>query len=298
MAWTQIIITMKVITLEDETKVESLEELLLENHALSITIEDNANQPLFAEILNETPIWQHCKITVLFNDNINVNRIIALIYEKFESAIVNNIIVEKVEDKNWQLESQKNFIPLIFGKKLCVCPGWNTPPKDVEVVVKLNPGMAFGTGTHQTTRLCLEWLIDNVAKNDTIIDYGCGSGILAIGALKLGAKHAYAIDYDHQALTSTKLNATLNNIPNDHIHCLLPSEIPKNTEATIVIANILANPLCELSETLANLVGKNGKLVLSGILDTQIELILNTYNKYFKNHKVSLIDEWVRIEFS
>ena len=189
----------------------------------------------------------------------------------------------------------ENFHPMRFGQRLWICPSWKQPPQANAVNLMLDPGLAFGTGTHPTTALCLKWLDSCPLDGKTVIDYGCGSGILGLAALLLGASNVIAIDNDPQALIATADNATRNHINPDRIQTYLPNQIPSGIKADIVVANILAGPLTELAPTIIQLTADKGLLALSGIIASQADELLNVYQKWCSMDKPIVEDGWVRL---
>lgn len=285
--------------------VDDVEEFLLTLNAQALTNENNNSEPIFAPGVvkdDDKQIWSKVKMKALFLENENLNKIKQKIKEKFNEEIFNSVKFKKIQEQNWQAICQNNFTTTQFGDNLIIYPSWEQPPNTLLATVCLDPGMGFGTGSHPTTSLCLEYLAQNVIKekNQTVIDFGCGSGILAIAAYKLGASKVLAIDNDPDAVISTKENAKKNNIDvgKDFI-CYHTNDFnsKQSYSADIVVANILVGPLCELSSILVSLVKPKGTLVLSGILDTQVKIITDCYAKHFSNYDVTFSDEWVRITF-
>ncbi|MEI8632433.1 50S ribosomal protein L11 methyltransferase [Vibrio sp. PP-XX7] len=199
-----------------------------------------------------------------------------------------------MEDKDWEREWMDNFHPMKFGQRLWVCPSWRDIPEPDAVNVMLDPGLAFGTGTPPQQHFCLEWLEGLDLQGKTVIDFGCGSGILAIAAIKLGAKQVIGIDIDPQALLASKENAKRNGVE-DHLEIYLPQDQPQNLVADIVVANILAGPLRELSSVIQGLVKPGGKLAMSGILETQAEDVASYYRNTFDLDPIVEQSEWCRI---
>jgi ribosomal protein L11 methyltransferase len=304
MAWLQLHIK------TDPENAETLNALLNLLGAVAVTLQDAADEPILEPALNTTPLWSHTEIIALFPEKIDINKVVEFLKKQItppspgfatlsrqrERGQQDNFDyqIDLLEDKNWERAWLEHFKPMCFGKRLWICPSTQTPPNPNAVNIILDPGLAFGTGTHPTTALCLEWLDANDVKNKTVIDYGCGSGILAIAALKLGAQEAWAIDYDPQALEATLENAKRNNINLDKLHILLPEQTP-NITADILLANILANPLIELAPHFTTLLKPNGQIVLSGILENQTEMVTRAYQDNFQNLSISTRDEWVRI---
>lgn len=269
--------------------------------AVAITMQDAADQPILEPALNTTPLWAETQILALFPEKTDIDKIINFLRRQINAETPFNYHTELLEEQNWERAWLDHFHPMSFGKRLWICPSTQTPPEPNAINIILDPGLAFGTGTHPTTALCLEWLDQNTIENKTVIDYGCGSGILAIAALKLGAKEAWAVDYDPQALEATLENAKRNNIELSKLHIKSPeqfSTVSSNStiKTNILLANILANPLIELAPHFAQLLKPNGHLVLSGILENQIEMITTAYQTQFKIQPVTIKDGWVRID--
>ncbi len=287
MPWLQLHI------LADRQQVETIEDAMLDEGALSVTLEDNADQPILEPALNETPLWDSTRVTGLFNADCET----AEISERLRRRLGNSAASqrwEQLEDKDWEREWIHNYQPIRCGERLWICPSWREPPEPSAVNLLLDPGLAFGTGTHPTTFLCLQWLDGQRLSGKSIIDYGCGSGILAIAGLVLGADSAVAIDIDPQALIATADNAKRNGIPLARIKTSLPPDAPGNP-ADIVVANILAGPLAELAPKLATLTKSGGKLCLSGIIDNQAAVVMQAYRAWFDFEPVTGKDEWVRL---
>ena len=188
----------------------------------------------------------------------------------------------------------KNYHPMQFGKRLWICPSWRDVPDPTAVNLMLDPGLAFGTGTHPTTALCLEWLDSQDLDKKVVTDYGCGSGILGIATLLLGAKHCTSVDIDPQALQATRDNLQRNSLPDQLMDVYLPENAPV-TEVDVLVANILAGPLTSLAPILAKRVRQGGLIALSGLLKQQAEEIQNTYGEWFDLDPVTEREEWIRI---
>jgi len=201
--------------------------------------------------------------------------------------------LEQLEDKDWEREWMDNFHPIRFGKRLWVCPSWRDIPDPAAVNVMLDPGLAFGTGTHPTTALCMEWLDAQDLSDSLVVDFGCGSGILGIAALKLGARRVVGIDIDPQAIEASTANAARNDVAGQ-IELYLPKDQPK-LAADVVVANILAGPLAELSQIISAYVRPGGLLALSGILESQAQSVIDAYSNEFDFDPVAVKDEWVRL---
>ena len=202
--------------------------------------------------------------------------------------------LEKIEDQDWERSWMDNFHPMRFGERLWIVPSWHAAPEPDAVNLLLDPGLAFGTGTHPTTSLCLQWLDAQQLQGKTLIDFGCGSGILAIAGLLLGAEHAVGTDIDIQALEASRDNAQRNQVADDRFDLYLPEQMP-DTPADVLVANILAGPLVSLAPQLASLVKPGGLLALSGILAEQTEEILQAYQGDFELDPVAEQDGWIRV---
>jgi ribosomal protein L11 methyltransferase len=255
MPWNEI----RIVTSADEAN--DLSDHLTALGAVAVTFQDAGDEPIF-EPKPETPrLWHQTIVIGLFDSE-------TLLESITESLDPLPYQVWHIPDENWERRCLEDFKPIQMGKRLWICPSWHQPPDPQAVNVILDPGLAFGTGSHPTTRLCLEWLDASITPDQSIIDYGCGSGILAIAALKLGAKKALAVDNDPQALIATRDNAERNHIDSKDLITQGPDE--NITEpADILIANILAQPLKELASHLASLTKPGGKIALSGILKDQ-----------------------------
>jgi ribosomal protein L11 methyltransferase len=296
MSWVQL----QLCTDPDSAK--ALEALMEEAGALSVTMVDAADQPLFEPGPGETPLWNDILLTGLFMEGTDSKTVIAQLQENFQNETLPSISTVILKDKNWHRAWMDEFKPTLFGERLWICPSWTEVPDPQAVNIMLDPGLAFGTGTHPTTSLCLKWLDGQDIKNQTIIDYGCGSGILGIGALLLGATLVYGVDNDPQALIATKDNCEKNSISLNKFPTYLPETFAREItarhihQADGVLANILAGPLVELAEYLSALVKPNGWLLLSGILEEQADSIVERYQPWFDNLTPVSEDGWVRIE--
>lgn len=251
--------------------IERLEGILWDAGAVSVTAQDGGDEPLLEPGPAETPLWREIVVTGLFQQDMDVTRVASALGEaKFPV-----LDIDDLADRVWEREWLVRFQPAQFGHRLWICPTECTPPPDAQVVMFLDPGLAFGTGTHPTTRLCLEWLDGHIEEGMTVVDYGCGSGILGIAALLLSARRVVAVDNDPQALSATLANATANGVAGK-LEALLPTEMP-DEPADVVIANILAQPLIDLAARLCSLVAPGGHLVLSGIMEAQQRQVIDAY---------------------
>ena len=285
MAWIQFIFD------SSPDKADALSDLLSECGSSAVTFQDNEDQPIYEPEIGTTPLWTATNVIALFDAETDTDLIIRLLTGMLAPETVPNYRIEAVEDKDWVREWMDNFHPMSFGDKLWICPSWHTPPDKNAVNIMLDPGLAFGTGTHPTTALCLNWLAQADVKNKVVIDYGCGSGILAIAAALLGANKVIGVDTDPQALEATQANAERNGVT---IETYLPDDCPDEV-CDLLLANILAGPLQSLSEHLANLTKAGAPIVLSGILDVQAEDVSQSYQTWFDMEKPVLKDEWIRL---
>ena len=277
---------------------ESLVSEAAENMgAASITLSDAGDSPVLEPLPNETPLWDDIVVTILFREEEKflIDSLQQQLEENKTDWKISNIHQEELEEQQWERVWMDDFHPMKFGDNLWIYPSWSEIPDDDSVKIKLDPGLAFGTGTHPTTALCMEWLDQNHPKNLTVVDYGCGSGILAIAAIKLGAKHVLATDIDPQALVATQDNNLKNDISDGLIDCCLPEHMPESVKVDLMLANILCGPLIELSETLCSMTKGGGHIVLSGIIEEQKELLDEEYSKYCNDIKFATIEGWVRM---
>lgn len=268
--------------------------LMEETGALSVTFLDAHDTPVFEPLPGETRLWGDTDVLALYDAEADTQLIMSQI--KASNMLVDGFAykVEQLEDKDWEREWMDNFHPMKFGERLWICPSWRDIPDPSAVNVMLDPGLAFGTGTHPTTALCLQWLESLDLSGKTVIDFGCGSGILAIAAIKLGAEKVIGIDIDPQALLASKDNAQRNGVA-EQLEVYLPQDQPEGLLADVVVANILAAPLRELSSIITGLVKPNGLLAMSGVLDTQAEDVANHYRDAFHIGPIVEQSEWCRI---
>lgn len=273
---------------------EALGDALLESGAVSITFQDTHDTPVFEPLPGETRLWGDTDVIGLYDAETDMDDVIAILTNNplLGSHFAHKI--EQLEDKDWEREWMDNFHPMQFGKRLWICPSWRDVPDPNAVNVMLDPGLAFGTGTHPTTSMCLEWLDSLDLAGKTVIDFGCGSGILAIAALKLGANHAIGIDIDPQAIQASRDNAERNGV-SDRLSLYLAKDQPDNLQADVVVANILAGPLRELAPLISILPAENGLLGLSGILASQADSVCEAYQHAFALDPVAEKEEWCRI---
>jgi len=287
MAWVQI----KIETSAGYTK--QIENLLMELGSAAVTLEDSADQPLFEPPPGELPLWEKTRVIGLFEAMANMDLIVAALKNTITQTPFPPYRIEPLEDKDWEREWMDSFKPMQFGSRLWVCPGWLEVPDPGAVNLRLDPGLAFGTGTHETTALCLEWLEKQPLEGKTLIDYGCGSGILGIAAALLGCREVWAVDNDPQALWATRENAARNQV--DHrLQVYSPDTLPA-IQADILVANILSGPLKTLAARLGRYVRPAGDIALSGILTNQSEELLDRYSHWFSMSKPVGKKGWVRL---
>jgi ribosomal protein L11 methyltransferase len=285
-SFTQIIFIIK------ENEVELLAHLLQENGALAVALQDAADQALFQLQPEETPLWEKTKVSALFPADTNLDVLLLSVKQQFPHI---ELQIENIENQDWVATTQNYFQPQHYAERLWILPSWYDEKSFSGAIVKLDPGLAFGTGTHPTTAMCLEWLAQHPPKNLTVIDYGCGSGILALACLALGAKKVIAVDHDPQALTATKNNSVLNNFVNDtNLQICLPQHLPAIT-ADLVVANILANPIMQLASHLMQLTSSHGKLVLSGFFSIDVERITAAFAPTMQIESVASKEQWARV---
>jgi len=284
MPWLQLIIP------TNDKEADQLSDALMEQGAVSVTLQDMQDQPMLEPAVGTTPMWSQTRAVGLFDASQDLNQVIQNLEQQLRKKIP-DWKGEQLEDKDWVRAWMDDFKPMQFGENLWVVPSTFEPPQADAANILLDPGLAFGTGTHPTTSMCLEWLDANPPTDKDIIDFGCGSGILAIGAILLGAKHAEAIDLDPQALIATRDNAEKNNV-SSNIDIYLPKEFA-NQQTPLLLANILASPLIELAPYFADLTLPQGQIVLSGILAEQAEAVLSAYKANFDIQIWKQQGDWV-----
>ncbi|TNG95204.1 50S ribosomal protein L11 methyltransferase [Pasteurellaceae bacterium USgator11] len=288
MPWVQIRIN------SNDKQAEKISETLEALGSVSVTFVDSQDTPVFEPLPGETRLWGNTDVIALFDAETDMQQIVAELTAQRILTPAVSYKIEQIEDKDWEREWMDNFHPMRFGERLWICPSWRPVPDESAVNVMLDPGLAFGTGTHPTTALCLQWL-DGLDLNDkTVIDFGCGSGILAIAALKLGAKQAIGIDIDPQAILASRDNAERNGVA-ERLQLFLAKDQPQDLQADVVVANILAGPLKELAEPIIALLKPNAALGLSGILANQAQAVCEAYQNQVRLEPVAEQEEWCRI---
>jgi len=278
--------------------LEELEQLLLDAGAQSVTLLDAKDQAVFQTEPGETPLWDDVVICGLFELNQDLSNLTQLLKDHLKEQQNHHFTIEKLPDQEWEKAWMADFHPMQFGKRLWVCPHGQTPPHPEAINIMLDPGLAFGTGTHATTSLCLEWLEQADLIGKSLIDFGCGSGILGIAAVLLGTQHVMAVDNDPQALTATQSNRASNKIDEQRLTCYSPGDLQlkfPTLKADVLIANILSGPLQQLAAEFSTLVAPEGALVLSGILPNQADALLTSYDQWFRMEEPTIKDDWVRL---
>lgn len=278
--------------------LEAIEQFLLDQGALSVTYLDAEDQAVFQKEPGSTPLWNNICAVSLFSESACLDGVLFWLQQHPAVSSETDIKIEILEDQEWERSWMADFEAMQFGKNLWICPSWQTPPDPDAITIMLDPGLAFGSGTHDTTSLCLKWLEQNCTAEATVIDYGCGSGVLAIAAALLGASQVIAVDNDPQAITATRENAKRNHIRRELIASYLPDDLPQaveNEQADILLANILAEPLLQLVEKFARLVKPGGKIVLSGLLKEQAKQVLDCYQPWFSMEEPRISGDWVRL---
>ncbi len=278
-------------------QVGDLEERLLASGAVAVTLEDGGDQPLLEPGPGETPLWDHTRLTGLYPADTDMRSVLSRLPDFAQDEARHR--VEILEDKDWEREWMQHYAPMQFGPRLWVCPSWIAPPAPDAINLMLDPGLAFGTGTHPTTALCLGRLDELSPADCQVVDYGCGSGILALAALKLGAHTCLGVDTDPQALVATRENAARNAIPDEKLSVALPGKVDRalwSQQADLVVANILAGPLVELSSTLLGFLKPGGTLLLSGLLDKQAATLCRHYEDRIRLDVAGETEGWVCLQ--
>jgi len=278
----------------NEETAEKYSDWLSACGAQAVTFIDAKDTPIYEPLPGDEVIyWNNTVVMGLYDASHDMDKV--LNYLKGIHPDKANMVykLEQLEDKDWEREWMDNFHPMKFGQRLWICPSWRDVPDPTAVNVMLDPGLAFGTGTHPTTALCLTWLDGLDLEGKTVVDFGCGSGILSLAALKLGAKKVIGIDIDPQALQASLENAKRNQCE-DRLELFLPKDQPK-FKADVVVANILAGPLRELAPVIIEYVASNGVLALSGVLEEQAEQLQTIYGEFCQMDAITVQDEWVRL---
>ncbi len=262
-----------------------LEHALEVAGALAVTLEDAGAQALLEPAPGETPLWDQVSVSALFDPERG-----ALVAARLPADCVS-----EVQDDDWASRWRQHAVQRRFGKRLAIVPSDGPAPVDCQAVVRLDPGLAFGTGGHATTSLCLAWLAEHVQAGLTLIDYGCGSGILALAAAQLGAASVVAVDHDPQALAATRANAAGNGVAAHRLTVCGPDEEPWQ-QADLLVANILARPLIELAPRFRQLLKPDGRFALAGLLDTQADVVAHAYADWAEIRVAGSEDGWCRLD--
>lgn len=272
MDWRQFVMNL------DALDPATVENAFLKLGAASVTLTDAGDDPVLEPGPGETPLWNHTRITGLFPGSVDLDTFVPALCATLGIDELPEHRIEALEDRDWEREWLKDFGPMRFGQRLWVCPAGQAVDDLGAIVVRLDPGLAFGTGTHPTTALCLEWLDGLDLDGHSLLDYGCGSGILAIAALKLGCAAATGMDIDPQAVIATSENARNNAVADDL--AVVGSADGISGQFDVVVANILAGPLIEFADSITSHVAKDGMLALSGVLCEQADEVLMTYEPW------------------
>ena len=288
MAWWQL----SVQSTADE--LEQTENSLLAIGAVCITLSDAQDSPIYEPLPGDSPVWKHSVVTGMFETTRQLEDLYDELIKLLPDHQVATASQSILEDQDWERIHLQHFKPIQCAHKLWVVPGWLSPPDPSAINIQLDPGLAFGTGSHPTTRLCLEWMAHQDIKHQSVIDYGCGSGILAIAACKLGASSVFAVDIDPQALSASRENALRNDIEAKMLHISLATQL-EIVQADLLIANILSGPLIGLAPRFADLVKPEGRILLSGILKHQVNDVKSAYQPFFNLDSEKESEDWVRI---
>ncbi len=291
MPWQQLVFT------TDAASADELSDLLTILGAEAVTLQDALDNPIYEPELTSLPLWSATQVTGLFPEQVNLHTI----QTQLQSLLVNKPLppctISTLADQVWETTWMQDFKPMKFGDNFWICPSYTRIDAPHALVLKLDPGLAFGSGSHATTALCLHWLATHPPKDKIVIDYGCGSGILALAAIKLGAKKVYAVDISEQAISATKENASINHISSERLWVNSPQHLSA-MYADMLLANILANPLIELASHFLTLLQTNADVILSGILKEDAKRIKNHYAKSFNLEKERSIQDWVLLHFT
>lgn len=286
MAWWQFSLNCQ------SSELAEVEALMQALGALSISLSDAGDEPIYEPLPGENPVWRESVVTATFDAALDPGLIRQQLVSRLPRHLARGLRQQTLQERDWDQAYRQHFQPLQCAPDLWIVPSWLTPPDPEATIIRLDPGLAFGTGSHPTTALCLAWLGANDIKGWRVIDFGCGSGILAIAAIKLGAKQVEAIDIDEQAIAACRSNMAVNSIDSDRITVTHPENID-SSGVDLLVANILAGPLVELASRFASLVRPGGQILLSGILKTQLEALQSSYRPFFELDPASYRDEWV-----
>lgn len=290
----------------DTSYVDAVGDCLLELGALSVDVHDAGagtaqEQPLFGE--PGAPLlrfWEQAELTVLLDPDCDVAAMMQAVTQAAGLSVQPDYSIADVQEQDWVRLTQSQFLPIQISQRLWIVPSWHVPPDPDAINLTLDPGLAFGTGSHPTTRVCLDWLEKSVQPSDHVLDYGCGSGILAIAALKLGANKVMGVDIDPNAITASRKNADSNHCDTRRLSFAgefssfdCDRTTGESPAITLVVANILANPLIMLAPILVNALPPGGRIGLSGILEAQAEEVMQVYSQYCRMQIAARDQEWV-----
>jgi len=288
MTWRKLSLTCQAAQLDE------IEDLMMELGALSISLADAHDEPIYEPLPGESPVWRESVVSATFAEGSDPEELVQRLLARLPPQLASTVTQDSFQDRDWQQAYRQHFKPLQCAPKLWIVPTWSDPPDLDATIVRLDPGLAFGTGSHPTTALCLAWLAEQDLQNLKLIDYGCGSGILAIAAIKLGADRVLAVDIDEQALTACKSNMEVNAVTAEQIEVCLPAAAG-DTAVDLLMANILAGPLVDLASQFAKRVNPGGKIVLSGILVSQLKDIQSAYSGFFTLEPARQSGDWACI---
>lgn len=277
----------------DASRIEAIGAMLEQFGAFSLSYVPMAGEPRFDEGDGEGVFWEETAIMALLDADTDLDILIACLRNRFGDGHIRSCHVAPLRDEEWTERHKQEHGPMIYSGRLCVCPSWTEPPPGIAHLIRLDPGLAFGTGSHPTTRLCLEWLATRDLRGKRVIDYGCGSGILGLAALAMGAAHVHAVDTDTRALAVARDNAARNRLAGG-ISIAAPEAVA-GVQADVLLANILLNPLLELAQPFAERVRPGGDLVLSGLLAQQAGDCLAAYQPWFKMEAPRFANEWAML---
>jgi len=284
MSWLQL----ELVT--GKSDAETLTKLLEQMGAVSVTLMANSDELIFGEPGQAPELWCDTRVRALLHPDTDLDILLIAIKNRIGADHINNHQITEIQDQDWVGQYKSQHQSQCFSDRIWISPSWCEQPETNKPLITLDPGLAFGTGAHPTTSLCIQWLAEHDVREQCIIDYGCGSGILAMVAAKLGAKEVFAVDIDKQAVNAAKENLRQNRLENIvRVGLVDEIELPG---ADVLVANILMNPLKELLPTFAKLIRPDGQLVLSGLLETQAEECLLTYSRYFSMEAPIFEQEW------
>lgn len=288
MPWWQFSITCHA------SELEQVESLLLDLGALSLSLADAGDEPIYEPLPGDNPVWQNSVVTGMFDPGIDHEALYQRLLGALPSQLVDQVRQKSLQEQDWEEVYKQHFKPIHCSGNLWIVPSWCEPPDPGATNIRLDPGMAFGTGGHATTALCLAWLGEQDITGYSVIDYGCGSGILAIAACQLGAAVVSAVDIDPQALRASEANARTNRVDSRRMKVSLPEEL-QSDKVDLLMANILSGPLIAFAPRFAGLIKPGGQILLSGILKTQLADIQLAYQPWFDLDPVAVREDWARV---